>query len=154
MRRRKGILFDKIQTGHNMKYLIEKYHTDLNNIMVKKGNETIPISRLSLREFFMLIKTIPYRKDEKPVEVVARPWYIWKHRDVGMDCKKKAIMIGSYLKLHSLPFRLMTTSNRPNRQIHHIFPQLRIGNNWHNIDATYKWNDMGDVKKVTNFEVI
>ena len=150
----RAILYDKNQTGNKIKYLIENYYTDLDKIFTKKGKRYIPISKLSLFEFYNMIRKIPYRKDNAPVEVIARPFHIMNHKSMGMDCKKKCIMIGSYLRYHKMPYRIMSSSRRPTKEIHHVFPQVKIGNKWRNLDATYNHNKPLEFKTVTNHEVL
>jgi hypothetical protein len=109
-------------------------------------------SDLSLQEFFNLVKDIPYRRDPRPVEVVARPYYLFKHRNLGIDCKKKTIAMASYLKANGIPYRLIGSSNRPDRKIHHIFPQALIDGEFKNVDATYSQYRLFQAKNVTAWE--
>ncbi len=147
-------LRDKTQTAEEMYYLIKKYFRDLDKIYVKKNDKYIPVSLISLKEFFNIIKEIPYRKDTKPIEVVSRPKHIMRLRGLGMDCKKKGIMIGSYLKRRGIPYRLAASSKKINKRIHHVFPQAFLGSEWLNIDATYPHYNIFQPKRVTNFEVL
>lgn len=154
MKQSKSILFDKKQTGRKMKYLIEKYHKDLEKMYTNKNGSYMPLSQLTLREFFKMVRDIPYRKDSKPVEVISRPFHIMRHKILGMDCKKKCIVMCSYLRCHRLPYRLMSSSRKKSGEIHHVFPQVKLKNQWLNLDATYPHNKIFDKKLVTNSEVI
>ena len=140
----------KDQTGKEMYRLIEQYSGDIDHITVKGK----PLSSLNLFEYFNYVKNIPYRKDIKGIEVVSRPGKIIDNKNVGMDCKKKSILISAYLKNRGIPFRLIASSKRPDKRIHHVFPQMKIDGKWLNMDATYKDYKPLELKTVTNAEVL
>lgn len=147
-------LFDKTQTGNAMKSLVEKFSGDLENIFIKKNGRLIRVTALPLNEYFDLVRKIPYRRDMKPVEVVARPAHIFKYKTLGMDCKKKSILMGSWLREKKIPFRFIASSRRPDRRIHHVFPQGFLKGKWENLDATYSHYRPYQVKEVTAAEVL
>ncbi len=147
-------LFSKDQTGREMNRLIDLYSGDLRKIKVRHGNRLIPFSSLPIDRAFDIVRRIPYRRDSKPIEVVARPRTILKNRSIGVDCKKKAIILGSYLRERKLPYRLIASSRLPNRRIHHVFPQVLIGGQWLNYDATYSHYRPFQTKKITRMEVL
>lgn len=137
-----------------MKYLIRKFFRDLNRVKVVKNGRKVPITSLSLFEFFQVVKNIPYRKDTKPIEVISRPKHILRKRHLGMDCKKKALLIGSYLHGRGIPYRLIASSRKKNGRIHHVFPQAKLKNGWCNVDATYNHYRLFQPKTVTSMEVL
>ena len=147
-------LKNKDQTGKEMHRLIGRYSSDLNSIYVRKDGKMIPFSSLTLMEAFDIVRRIPYRQDIKPIEVIARPNGILKNAPVGMDCKKKAILIAAYLKERGIPFRLIASSRKPNKRIHHVFPQANIAGKWLNMDATYSHYKPFQLKPVTKAEVL
>lgn len=147
-------LFDKIQTSQAMYNLVEKFFRDLDKFYVKKNGKTVPVKELTIKEFHNLVRTLPYRQDFKPIEVVARPKHLFKHRSLGLDCKKKGILIGSFLKLNHIPYRFVGSSNRQTRRIHHVFPQAFISGKWRNVDATYNHYEPFTKKRVTAYEVL
>lgn len=147
-------LRSKDETGEEMHRLIEKYNTDLDGVKVIKNGTKIPFSALSIPDVYEFVKRIPYRKDVSPVEVVARPRTILRNRGAGMDCKKKAIIIASYLKNRGIPYRLIASSRKPNGRIHHVFPQMGFGKTWMNLDATYSHYRPFQPKKLTRAEVL
>jgi hypothetical protein len=147
-------LKDKLQTASAMYDLISRYHTDLDSVFVSKSNKALPVSQLPLQDFYNLVRRIPYRQDTKPVEVLARPYYLLKGKDKGLDCKKKALLLGSYFKYHKIPFRLIGTSSRSDKSIHHVFPQVKLSGNWQNADATYSDYYLFQPKEVTAFEIL
>ena len=147
-------LNNKLITGNGMKKMINFYYGDLKKFYVKKNNRLVSLNELSIRDFFNFVRKIPYRQDMKPIEVIARPKHLINHRNLGLDCKKKAILISSYLKSKKIPFRLVASSNRKSRKIHHVFPQAKIKNKWRNLDATYQNYKPFQKKQITNHEIL
>lgn len=147
-------LQNKNQTGAEMHRLIEQYSSDINSILVNRNGKKLPFSALSLQEVFDVVRNIPYRRDTPPVEVISRPAKILQNSNVGMDCKKKAIVIAAYLKNRKIPFRLIGSSRKKNKRIHHVFPQVKIAGEWLNMDATYSHYRPFEIKQVTKAEVI
>lgn len=145
-------LHDKIETGNEMYRLIEEFSDDLKGTFVYLDNTKVPFLDLSLVEAFDVIKDIPYKQDEAPVEVVARPAYI--NNNTGADCKKKAILMSSYLKQKGIDYRLVAVSTSPDRRIHHVFTQGLIDGQWLNLDPTYSNCKPFEEKTVTKFEVL
>ena len=131
-------LEDKAQTGVEMKRLVLKYADDLDRIMVSRRGEIKKLTDFTLSEFFDFVRKIPYAIDNKPIEVVARPLILIKNRDSGLDCKKKAILMGAYFAKKKIwPWRFIASSRRLDGKIHHVFPQIYIAGKWKNTDATY-----------------
>jgi hypothetical protein len=153
-------LFDKEQTSGRIKKLVEVYAGDLRNIFADTEKGKIPVSSLSIVDFFNAVRLIPYRRDLKPIEIIARPYYIFKHRKLGMDCKKKAVLMASYFSLLNIPYRFIGSSKRPDKRIHHIFVQAKISpdgfpsDKYINYDATYKHYHPAQSKDVTAWEVL
>jgi len=147
-------LKDRKQTAKQMYKLIGDYSRDLHNIFIDRHNSMVSMSNLSLPDYFNVVKTIPYRQDTEPLEVIGRPYLLFQNKDNGLDCKKKSILIGSYLKENRLEFRLIGSSNRKDGEIHHVFPQVRMNGNWYNVDATYPDFKLYEQKNVTAWEVL
>jgi hypothetical protein len=153
-------LFDKGETARRIKQLVKKYAADLDGIYQDDGKGKNPLSSLSIVDFFDIVRLIPYRKDLKPIEVIARPYYILKHRALGMDCKKKSVLMASFFSLKKIPFRFIGSSRRPDKRIHHIFVQAKIhsggspSSKFENYDATYKNYSPEMSKDVTAWEVL
>lgn len=144
----------KNQTGKEMHRLIKQYATDLDNIFVRVNGRMIPFSSLTIEQAFEAVRKMPYRRDVKPTEVVARPEIIMRNSPLGIDCKKKAILLSAYMKRRGLPFRLIASSKKRNRRIHHVFPQMNVAGKWHNMDATYSHYRPFQLKNVTRAEVL
>jgi len=147
-------LHDKEQTARKIKDIVNRFYFDLDAIFVARGKSNMKLSDFSLPAFFDFVRKIPYRRDPRPVEVVARPYYLFKHRNLGIDCKKKSILIAAFLKSKGIPYRFIGSSNRADKKIHHIFPQAKIDNEYVNVDATYKEYKLFGPKTVTAWEVL
>jgi len=143
-------LHNKKQTANRIKNLVNEFAFDLDNVFINGTR----LSDFSLSEYFDFVRNIPYRKDGAPVEVVSRPYYILKHKNLGADCKKKAILMASFLRLKRIPFRYIGSSNRKDKKIHHIFVQGKIDGEYKNLDATYPQYSMFQPKTVTAMEVL
>jgi hypothetical protein len=140
-------LFDKYQTVTEIKRMIRSFYKDL---------ESFPeLVNMSIEQFFDFVKNIPYIRDIKKTEIVSRPKFLLTVFK-ALDCKKKSILMGSYMKLKygDGSYRLCLSSNSPDKVIKHIFTQINIDGNWINADATYSKNRIGQLKKVTNFEIV
>ena len=132
-------LKDRHETARRIKHLIETYYTDLHNVFYKDGYRTRPVTDLTLQQYFDLVKNIPYRRDPKPFEIVARPYYLFKHRDLGLDCKKKSVLCGAFIRMKNFKYRAIGSSSREDLKVHHIYMQLYDTKKkaWRNVDATY-----------------
>lgn len=137
-------LLNRNQTARRIKHLVETFYLDLNLCFIVKGNRQIPLSKLSLEDFFKFVKNIPYRRDPKPIEITARPYYIIKHRKLGMDCKKKGTLIASFLRMKNYKYRAIGSSTRPDKAVHHIYFELFDPDKktWRPVDATYPENQL------------
>lgn len=146
-------LRDKRQTAARMYQYANDYHKDLLRFRTNLGR---PLGRIPPLVFFDFVRRIPYREDEQPVEIVARPAHIVKYRNMGMDCKKKALLMLAFARCQRPPIasRLIASSNRPSGEIHHCFPQLFLAGAWRNFDATYPDAVPFALKKVTAYAIL
>lgn len=147
-------LYNKEQTAKTMHALVNRFCRDLSKFKIKTKTGVKALNNLNIKEFFDFVRRIPYRMDNSPIEVISRPSHIIALKGEGMDCKKKAILIGCYLKCNNIPYRFIASSNKPNKKIHHIFPQVLLGGEWKNLDATYEHYLMFEPKRVTKTEVV
>ena len=133
-------LTSKDTTAAEIADLIESFHTDLDLVLTTgPGGKQVKMSTLTLPKYFDLVKNIPYRRDPSnpPVEVIARPYYLFKYARLGLDCKKKAVAIGAWLRYHLIPFRLIGSSQRKDKKVHHIYCEALVNGTWKPVDATY-----------------
>jgi hypothetical protein len=146
-------LKDKRQTGKAMYDICYEYKNDLAFIFVKRPGKTmLPLSKFTLGQYYDFCRNIPYKIDKRPVEVIGRPLRIVQMGK--LDCKKKAIMIGCYASLKKIPFRFVASSSRPSREIHHVYPELLIDDEWVSYDATYPGYYAGMPKRTTAKELL
>ena len=147
-------LVSKDQTGKAMHYLIDSYSPDLRRVLVIRNNFRIPILELSITGFFDVVRKIPYRRDNPPVEVIGRPGLIAANSKLGIKKKKKAVLISAWMREKGIPYRLIASSKKRNGKFHHVFPQILVSGKWKNFDATYNYYRPFEQKIVTNAEVI
>jgi len=136
-------LYGKEQTGAEMYNLVDRTAADINGL-----------SKVPLCDYFNLIKNIPYRRDIKPREIIARPKHLFKFKNAGLDCKKKSLLIAAWAKQNKIPFRFVATSRRPDKRVHHVFPQILLSGQYINVDATYPYNRINQKKPITNFIIL
>jgi hypothetical protein len=150
----KRTLTDKAQTAEGMKTLVKDYAGDLDILYMKYKGKNTPLSQLPLERFHRFVREIPYKMDEKPIEVLMRPYYAVKFRSQGIDCKKKAILMAAWAERNGLKWRFIASSRRPDKRKHHVYPQLKLSGEWVNSDATYRHYRIGENKIVTSEEII
>jgi hypothetical protein len=147
------LLLDKEQTGREMHRMVKRTAKDLEEITFFDNDMILSGSDLSLIKWFNYVKTIPYRKDISPIEVIARPKLATEIK-AGLDCKKKAILIAAWCFQNKVPFRFVASSKRADKVCTHVFVQALIKSEWINLDATYEWYKIGQKKKVTHAEIL
>jgi hypothetical protein len=151
-------LTSKDLTADEIADLIGSFYTDLDLVYTDgPGGRRVKMNTLSLPAYYNLVRAIPYRRDPStpPVEVIARPYYLFKYAHLGLDCKKKCIALGAWLRSHAVPFRLIGSSQRKDKKIHHIYPEAFINGKWVTVDATYPQYKLFEVKKdLTKKEVL
>jgi hypothetical protein len=150
MRVKQEPLYDKQQTIERIFTLSKQFENDLESALVENDGALIPLSSLSLSQYFDLVKNIPYQQDQEPIEIVARPSIILSSKK--KDCKKAAILLGAFLNKKNIPWRLVTISTRKDKKIHHIFPQAFLNGDYINLDATYSSMVPGQTKKATKVQ--
>lgn len=123
-------LRDKSQTGNAIADLIRRYSGDLQEFEINGKT----LDRMGIDEYFALVRDLPYQLDTPPVEIVARPIHILT-QPWGIDCKKRAVLIGSWLQENGLPWRIVAVSRYHDGQIHHCIVQARVNGDWRTLDA-------------------
>jgi hypothetical protein len=154
---RRAPLFNKKQTGKAMYGLVRRFSGDLKNVFLRDGSRVVSANRIPLPRWFDFVKNIPYRCDPKPREIVARPSHIINYGSVehlGADCKKKAILIASWLRQNHVPFTFVSASRLRNGRIHHVFVRAFPSGGSVDLDATYKRNTIGMRRRDTKQEIL
>ena len=133
-------LESRAQSGESI-YKSALFYNDLGNLL-----------DTSLTQFFNFVKDIPYKEDSDPNEIVSRPkWLLDKKLFPGLDCKKKATLMGAWFNAHGVPWRLVAISERPDKQIHHVFVQALLEGKWKNVDPTYSDFKLFEPKKAATY---
>ena len=152
------ILESKEQTGKEMKRITTKYCDDLQHIFIRYNGKLISVSDLPFFAYFDLIKNMQYKQDTAPIEVVARPIILLKgvQAGAGLDCKKKAILIASWICLNvgKNNFRFVASSKRKDKEITHVFPEILVNEKWLPVDATYSHNKPFKKERLTKKEIL
>jgi hypothetical protein len=118
-------------TGTEMYRLVDTYWSDLGGLRY-----------WDFPSYFDMVRKIPYESDMEKypggvTEEVARPGYLLNRAMIPkLDCKKKSILIGAWAKAQSHPFRFLAASDRLDKEVVHVFPQIDFGNGWVTVDAT------------------
>jgi len=129
-------LLNRSQTGKEIFKMAEYWH-DL---------DKFGMLDLTLIDYFNFVASIPYIEDPNGSEIVARPKYLLNQKYFKkLDCKKKAVLIAAYLNAHGYKpggktgkaWRIVAVSEKPNKEIHHVFIQALINEKWRTIDPTY-----------------
>jgi hypothetical protein len=151
-------LISKEQTGKEMKRITTKYCDDLRTIFMRYKGNLVSISDLPFIAYYDLIKNMRYKQDKAPVEVVARPKILLQgvQDGAGLDCKKKAILIASWICLNvgKKNYRFIASSKRKDKQITHVFPEILVNQKWLPVDATYPQNKPFKMELLTNKEIL
>lgn len=159
MYRTSQIITDKDETADLIIKLVDQFSDDLQKIFINNpGGDLQCLADFDIRDYFDFVRKIKYRRDPtfpKPREVIARPYYLVKYRHLGIDCKKKAILIGAWCRENHYPYRFIASSQRRDKKIHHIFPQIFYNADWQNMDATYPEYQLFEPKPdLTKVEVL
>ena len=157
MRKVSEPLASRGQTGRRM-YALAAMSGDLQSIYVHDKGRPVTLASLPFPRFYNFVRRIPYRRDDAPVEVVARPRYLVERASGGLDCKKKAILLGAWLNANGYrpmkEWRFVAMSSKPSGSIHHVFPQVNMSGEWKNADATYRYMRLLQPKRVTAMEIL
>jgi hypothetical protein len=149
-------LKDKKQSIDRIFQIAKSFYSDLKTAYILNSGNTVALSQLSFSDFYNFVRSIPYKRDNEPIEIVSRPRLIFDNylSGIGRDCKKAAVLIGAYCELKKIPWRLVTISTRPDKKIHHVFPQVDFAKDgeYINTDATYSSMKIGESKMVSKVE--
>jgi len=119
-----------------------------------EGNDLGGLAKMPLPSFFDKVRSIPYKRDIKGRETVARPSLLLKEFP-ALDCKKKAILMGAWCLANEIPFRFIAVSENPSRRFHHVFLLANFFGQWRPIDATYPHYKLFEKKpRVTRWEIL
>lgn len=93
-------------------------------------------ARLSLPEFYLMLRGLEYRRDIPGVETLVRmryavspEWQYWR------DCDDKTMIAMAYAILNKIKYRIVVCGkgNEP----HHVYPEFKMRGGWMPFDATF-----------------
>jgi hypothetical protein len=110
-----------------MRDIVEEFHGDVAHL-----------ARLSTDELFSLVEKIPYVMDGDVWgggrEAIARPARFRELR--GLDCKKKAILVGCWARCRGIGYRFVAVDDTGNG-ISHVFAEVEeVPGWWVSMDCT------------------
>jgi len=136
-------LKDRIQSGRHMERIIKTYSDDIS-----------PLDDLSLNEYFDFIKKIPYQEDGQN-EMLDRPKELLNPKKwPGLDCKKKAILMASYLQKRGLKWALVAVCEKLGDDIHHVYTLLKNGTRFYPLDPTFSTAKFLKINRPYKAEII
>lgn len=131
------------ETGEKMVYLVKNYYTDL-----------IRFYNFSIKEFFEVVRKLPYIPDVAKIEVIHRPGFTLSESVKFRDCDDKMVLMGAFLYMKKIIFRFIAVSDMPNRKLHHVLIEAIIGGQPRQLDPTYPKNFFEMQRKYTAIEPI
>lgn len=96
-----------------------------------------------LEKVYNYVRNLPYVKDPENVpisnndniELLKSPYLMIFTN--GGDCDDKAVLLGAILHRKKIPYRMAVVSSTPDKQYHHIYPEIFLRGKWFAIDPTY-----------------
>lgn len=126
-----------------MERIVKSYHRDIE-----------PLNTMNILDFFNFVRAIPYKEDFND-EILDRPRNLLKPEIwEGLDCKKKSILMASYLHNRGLKWSFIAVSEAIGRPIHHVYCLLKYGNKFFPLDATYENSSFLKINPVFEAEII
>jgi hypothetical protein len=123
---------DPRRTGELMHQMVAQYKDDM-----------LPYAHLSFWDVHEIIKNLPFRPDPLTIETLQRPRYTMEGSGLGGDCDDKAIALASWCELTGYPWRFVAVRRPDMPALHHVYPEVYIGNKWVHADPTYSFNTVG-----------
>lgn len=128
-------------TGAEMLRLVKSYAQDIGEMK----NWNFP-------RFYNFVKNLEYRADPQGNEIISRPARTLQKNWPWRDCDDKAVLIGSWLWLNGIPFKFRASSNRPDKQLHHVYVVADFPAGQKIVDATYPKNTLGTEEPNTKIQ--
>lgn len=119
-------------TGKLMHAMVERYWRDM-----------LPYAHRTPTEVFDAIKNVPFKPDPPDAEVLQRPMYTMQGNGYGGDCDDKAIALACWCRALRIPYQFVAVRRADQRDLHHVFCRIYIGNQWVHADPTYSFNALG-----------
>lgn len=148
-------MLHKMHSEPKIGQLQYKNYKDVDNTLseikklIKESAQRIPENSLydvfdnyDLQQIYNYVRNVKYVLDPigaataggEDVELLKAPWAT----DLfGGDCDCKSIFLGMYFERHKIPYRMAVISSRPDKELHHIYPEIFLNGQWLAFDATY-----------------
>jgi len=109
----------------------------------------------SPRDFYNILKKVPYRKDPEGMEFLQRPAYTMFGNGKGGDCDDKCLAYLAYIfcswvvptkpepGCQIVDYRIVAVAKNPGADLHHVHLECKIGSEWVHVDPTYPRNSWG-----------
>lgn len=102
----------------------------------KYKNDLLQYRNKSFKEFYDIVKSLPYIPDPKNIETLSRPIYTMNPNHSPRDCDDKTLAICSFCELKNIPYKIIVTGKK--NRFHHVFPVVNLsGSSFIIADATY-----------------
>lgn len=131
------------QTGDQIGRLARQYWADMADLATS-----------SPQEVFAYIQSIPYRKDPPDVELVQRPLFFRMEAARGADCDDRATAVAAWAVAARYPWRVVAVSRRPDKRLHHVFTEIKLGDQWVPMDPTYPTSGFGRPENWTHRKIL
>ncbi len=122
-------------TVNQMFYMVDLYYCDMFNYIVYPWGQRF--ADLNPVLLFQIVKDMPYALDPEGDERLPRPAYIVEDLGRPRDCKKVSIVFCAWAKCNNVPYRLRVVSYNEQRDMQHIYPELKLNGEWLTFDATF-----------------
>lgn len=103
---------------------------------LKEFSKNFPATKQGMKKLYDFVRNnIKYKKDYTLREVVQSPGYLWHGSREG-DCKSMSMFVAETLYHNNIPFVFRFVSDRPDRQLSHVYIAANINGEEITIDPT------------------
>ena len=98
-------------------------------------------------EMYSYVRGLPFIDDPPGVETLARPAFVLSPRwMINRDCDDKTLAVAAWCEEYGFRYRFAVVGESldPDKNPHHIYPELRLDRNWVPFDATYPECSLGE----------
>ena len=132
---------NEFKITNNLLETYEKTVLKIFEFSKKYSSDVLFLESKTPDEVFEFVKNLKYKPDPKGIEFLSRPKFSVFENNLPRDCDDKTLIITCYCELKNIPYKIAVTGK--NNSPHHIFPILKIFDNWVYFDATYESGKIG-----------
>lgn len=122
---------------------VREIGTEMYRIANTHANDLGKLGVYSLEQIFDYVKAKPYFREPGNFQLLVRPKWVMVGLSPVVACANKAILLGSWAKLHRIPYRFVAVSPVRFRSLSHVFAEFYLNGKWVPMDATYNWGSIG-----------